>query len=96
MRADYDSRGDTLAIHLVDVDGADYGDDETHPQAVVAICDGQPAIIDIIGARHDVDGPLTAVAARYDLDVEALIAAARSALAAPDRVVVVDVGGPAD
>jgi hypothetical protein len=38
-----------------------------------------------------VDEPLTAVANRYDLDAEALIAAARAALAAPDRVVTLDV-----
>ena len=94
MRADYDSEGDTLAIELVDdVDHADFGDDSVDPQAVVAIREGKPVIIDVIGARHDVDGPLRAVATRYDLDVEALLAAARSALAAPDRVVVLDVRG---
>jgi hypothetical protein len=31
------------------------------------------------------------IAERYDLDAEALIAAARAALAAPDRAVTVDV-----
>jgi hypothetical protein len=91
MRADYDSEGNTLSIQLVDVDRADFGDDSVDPQAVVAIRDGQPVIIDVIGARHDVEGPLKAVAAQYDLDLEALLAAARSALAAPDRVVVLDV-----
>lgn len=35
--------------------------------------------------------PLGAVAERYDLDLEALHAAAQSALAAPDRVVVLEV-----
>lgn len=95
MRADYDSEGDTLAIHLVEVDRADYGDNETHPQAVVAIRDGKPVIVDVIGARHDVEEPLAAVAAGYDLDVETLMAAARAALAAPDRVVVLDVLGRA-
>lgn len=37
MRVDYDSQADTLAIELIDAEGADYGDDETHPHAVVAI-----------------------------------------------------------
>lgn len=91
MRADYDSEADTLAIELVDVDRADYGDDETHPQAVVAILDGQPVIIDVIGTKHDVLEPLAAVAATYDLDLEVLLAAARAALAAPDRTIVLDV-----
>jgi hypothetical protein len=92
MRADYDSEGDTLAIELVDVvDRADYGDDETHPQAVVAIRDEQPVIVDIIGTKHDVREPLAAVATAYGLDLEALLAAARAALAAPDRTVVLDV-----
>lgn len=35
--------------------------------------------------------PLGAVAERYDLDLEALHAAVQSALAAPDRVVVLEV-----
>jgi hypothetical protein len=95
MRVDYDSQGDTVAITLVDVERADYGDDSVHPQAVVAICDDEPVTIDLIGAGADVRAPLAAVAARYDLDFEALVAAAQSALAAPDRVITLEVGGPA-
>jgi hypothetical protein len=38
-----------------------------------------------------IDEPLRAAAERYDLDAEALIAAARAALAAPDRAVTLDV-----
>jgi hypothetical protein len=95
MRADYDSEGNTLAIELVDIDHLDYGEDSAHPQAVVAFCDGRIAIVDVIGAREDVEEPLKAVAAAYDLDLQALLAAARAALAAPDRTVVVDVGGSA-
>ena len=91
MRADYDSEGDTLAIELVDVERLDYGDDSAHPQAVVSFCDGQLAIVDVIGARDDVEEPLSAVAAAYDLDLEALLAAARAALSAPDRTIVLDV-----
>jgi hypothetical protein len=91
MRADYDSQGDTLAIELLDVDQLDYGDDSAHPQAVVSFREGQLAVVDVIGARHDVAEPLHAVAAAYDLDFEALLAAARAALAAPDRTVVVSV-----
>ena len=39
--------------------------------------------------------PLAAVAERYDLDREALQAAAQSALAAPDRVVSLEVAARA-
>jgi hypothetical protein len=37
--------------------------------------------------------PLTAVAKRYELDLEGLQAAAQSALAAPDRVVSLELAG---
>jgi hypothetical protein len=39
--------------------------------------------------------PLTAVAERYDLDREALHAAAQSAFAAPDRLVILEVAARA-
>jgi len=45
----------------------------------------------VIGAKDGLEDPLTAVAAAYDLDLEALLAAARAALAAPDRTIVLDV-----
>ena len=93
MRADYDSEGDTLAITLVEVDHADDGDD-TIPGTVVLLRDGGPVAIDVLNAS-DV-GALDAlehVARRYGLDHEALVAAARSALAVPDRTVVLDVLG---
>lgn len=93
MRADYDSEGDTLAIDLIEVERLDYGDDSVHPQAVASFCDGQLAAIDVIGARDGVEAPLAAIAAAFDLDLEALLAAARAALAAPDRTIVLDVLG---
>jgi hypothetical protein len=49
MRVDYDSRADTIAIELADVESAEYGDDETHPRAIVAIADGAPVAVDILG-----------------------------------------------
>ena len=91
MRADYDSQGDTLAIELIAVDRLDYGDDSAHSQAVVSFRDGQLAIIDVIGAKDGFEEPLAAVAAAYKLDLEALLAAAHAALAAPDRTVVLNV-----
>jgi hypothetical protein len=91
MRADYDSQGDTIQIELERVDRLDYGDPETG--AVVGFRDGRPVCIDVISARRcGVGDSLRAVADRYDLDAEALIAAAQAALAAPDRPVTLDVG----
>ncbi len=91
MRADYDSQGDTIQIELGPVDRLDYGDYDTG--AVVGILEGRPVYVDVIGARQSgVDQPLRAAAERYDLDAEALIAAAQAALAAPDRPITLDVG----
>ena len=45
----------------------------------------------MIGTGSDFAKPLRKAAERYDLDAEALIAAARASLAAPDRVVTLDV-----
>lgn len=80
MRADYDSQGDTLAIELEQVEGADYGDDETYAGAVVAIRDGRPVAIDVLGASSGIDEALEAVAERYELDAHELKAVAHSAL----------------
>lgn len=89
MRADYDSKGDTIQINLVDsATEADYGDDEVDDWLVVGIRDGQPVRIDVIGTDGDTAESLRVAAARFDLDADALIAAAGAALASPDREVV--------
>jgi hypothetical protein len=91
MRADYDSRGDTVAIAWQAVDRLDHGNDEI-AGAVVGFLADRPVCIDILSARRcGVEEPLRAAATRYGLDSEALLAAARAALAAPDRVVTLDV-----
>jgi hypothetical protein len=50
-------------------------------------------IIDVFGARHDLDD-LPVVAERYGLDGALLLAIARLALSAPDRPVHIEVGEP--
>jgi hypothetical protein len=92
MKADYDSKGDTIQIDLEQVGRVDYGDDEVDDWLVVSICDGRPVRIDVIGTGGDIGESLRAAARRYGLDGEALIAGAQAALAAPDREVVLDVG----
>jgi hypothetical protein len=62
-----------------------------HPRAIVAVSAGQPVEVQLLYPGMGIAEPLAAVAARYDLDGEALEAAAQSALAAPNRVVSVEV-----
>jgi hypothetical protein len=92
MKADYDSKGDTIQIDLEPGSGVDYGDDETDDWLVIGIRDGRAVRIDVIGTGGDVERSLRAAAQRYSLDAQALLAAARAALAAPDREVAVEVG----
>lgn len=91
MRADYDSEGDTIQIELEPVDGLDFGEPVENGAVIVHFLDRRPVIVDVIGAGSNCEQPLRVAAERYDLDAEALIAAARAALAAPNRTVTVDV-----
>jgi hypothetical protein len=91
MRADYDSTADAISIALADAGIADGSDEVLHGRAIVALAGGRPVEIQVLYPDLGISEPLAAVACRYDLDREALQAAAQSALAAPDRVVTVDV-----
>jgi hypothetical protein len=90
MRADYDSKGDTIQIELEPVDRLDR-DDADIAGVIVGIRDERPVMIDVIGTRAGIDEQLCAAAERYGLDTEALVAAAQAALAAPDRTITLDV-----
>ena len=57
----------------------------------MALHDGRPVELQLLYPDLGLDEPLRAVADRYKLDLESLIAAALAALAAPDRFVTVDV-----
>jgi hypothetical protein len=91
MQADYDSEANAISIKLSEAPHADHGD-EVHSRAIVALADGKPVEVQLLYPDAGIDEPLGIVADRYGLDREALTAAAQSALAAPDRVVVIDVG----
>ena len=96
MKADYDSKGDTIQIDLLDPVGrVDYGDDEVDDWLIVSIRDGKPVRIDVIGTGGDLRASLRRAGDHYGLDSEALLAAAQAAVAAPDREVVLDVGSRA-
>jgi len=90
MRAEYDSEADALSIDVVDVDrweGSEPVDDDF---CNVALAGGRAANVELLSPRDHLD--LLALAAdAHGLDAEALLATAQSALAAPDRTVVVDV-----
>lgn len=91
MRAEYDSQADAISITLFPASEGASGD-EVHERAIVAIVDGRPVEVQLLYPSLGTDEPLGAAAKRYSLDVEALEAAARAALAAPNRKVEVDVG----
>ena len=97
MRVEYDSEANALSIDLVDEQElhAGYGE-ELGAQCVVAIdAAGRPVKVEVLDPARWLEEALSAASERYGLDREALEAAARSALAAPDRVVVIEVGARA-
>lgn len=91
MRADYDSEGDTIQIELESKRRPIYGEDIENGAVIVGIHEERPVIVDVIGTHSGFERPLRIAAERYDLDAEALIAAAQAALAAPNRTVTLDV-----
>jgi len=94
MRAEYDSTANAISIGIADSVHAEHGD-EVHERAIVALADGEPVEVQILYPDLGITEPLAAVAERYGLDLEALQAATQSALAAPDRVVVLEVAARA-
>jgi hypothetical protein len=90
LRADYDSSANAISIAITDEPSADRSD-EVHSRAIVALAGGQPVEVQLLYPDMGISEPLAAVASRYSLDREALEAAAQSALAAPNRVVSVEV-----
>lgn len=90
MRALYDSEADALSIDVLIVDHWDSSEVIDDDCCIVALAEGLPANVELLFPRDHLD--LLAVAAeRFGLDAQALEAAAQSALAAPDRAVVLDV-----
>lgn len=90
MWADYDKEANAVSITLVDSPIADRAD-QRHERAIVALRDGEPVSLELLYPDLGIDEPLRAVVEQYDLDLETLTATATAALAAPDRVVTVEV-----
>jgi hypothetical protein len=92
MRAEYDSQANALSIDLVEADRwDDVPDEPVHDDYChVAFASGRPANVELLYPRDHLD-LLDRVAAQFELDAEKLKAAATAALAAPDRVVTLEV-----
>lgn len=92
MRAEYDSQADALSIDLVEVDRWDGGEGVDDDFCTVSFAAGRPVNVELIAPNEHLE-LLARAAEQFGLDGQALDAAARSALAAPDRPVVLDVLG---
>jgi hypothetical protein len=90
MRADYDSKANAISISLLNAARADRAD-RVHSRAIVALRDDRAVELQILYPDLGIDEPVSAAARAYSLDEEALVAAIQAALAAPDRLVTVDV-----
>ena len=93
MRADYDSEADALSIELRRVERFDDQEQVDDDYCNVGIVTGRAVNVELLYPARHLD-LLEVAAERYGLDGAALLAAARAALAAPDRVVELEVGAP--
>jgi hypothetical protein len=93
MRADYDSEADALDIELVRFERLEGQDSVDDTYCQVGFSGGVPVCVELLVPAEHLD-LLDVVAGRYELDGTALVAAARAALSAPDRVVELKLGAP--
>ena len=88
MKATYDSEANALGIELIEVDYWDDGDGFDEDYCNLGFSKGRLAYIGLLYPSDNLH-LLKAVSETYELDAEALIASAKAAQAAPDRVVTV-------
>jgi hypothetical protein len=87
VKADYDSEANALLITLLDDARCDDGDSVDKQELCnVGLAQGRVTSVELLYPTDNLD-LLEGAAERFDLDVQGLLAAARAALAAPDRVV---------
>lgn len=86
MRADYDSQANAISIDVVPSNRWEHCEG-VGGRVNVAIAEGKPVNVELLYPDLGIDEPLHAAAERFGLDAEALTAAAKAALAAPDRTV---------
>lgn len=90
MRADYDSEADALDIELTPFDRYERQEQVHDSWCTVGFSDGQLVDVELLTPAEHLD-LLDVVAERYEIDGVALLAAAQAALAAPDRIVNLEV-----
>jgi len=90
MRADYDSEADALSITLRPIDRYDDQEQVDDDYCNVGIVDEKAVDVELLYPAEHLD-LLQVAAERYELDGTALLAAARAALAVPDRLVSMEV-----
>jgi hypothetical protein len=88
MKADYDSQADAVSIDLLDVDRWDDGGEFDEDYCTIAFSKGRIANIGLLCPTKNFH-LLEAVAQRYNLDPDRLVATVKAALAAPDRTVTI-------
>lgn len=87
MKADYDSEANAILITLVEGAYCDDGDSVDKGELCnVSLRNDQVTSVELLYPGENLE-LLAAAAERFDLDGEGLLAAARAALTAPDRVV---------
>ena len=92
MRADYDSEADALSIDLSPHGCYDHQEAVDDDNCHVGIVAGRPVDIELLYPARHLD-LLEVAAKQYELDGDALVAIAKAALAAPDRLVTMDLSG---
>jgi hypothetical protein len=93
MRADYDSEADALDIELTRFEHFDRQEQVDDDYCTVGFSGGRLVDVELLTPAAHLD-LLEVAAERYGLDGPALRAAAQAALAAPDRVVKLEVAAP--
>lgn len=87
MQAIYDSAARAIAIQLAN-DARQDRTDEVAPGAIVGLRDDEVVEVELLAVGSDDDHDRIAqIAARYGLDAQAITAALRAAVAAPNREV---------
>jgi uncharacterized protein YuzE len=93
MKADYDSEADALLVTLLEDRRSDDAESvDAEELCNVTLSKAQVRSIELLYPADNLE-LLRAAAERFDLDGEGLLAAARAALAAPDREVTIDLSG---
>lgn len=90
MRADYDSQADALDIELTRFEHFERQEQVHDSYCTVGFSGGRLVDVELLSPAEHLD-LLEVAAERYGLDGMALVAAAQAALAAPDRVVELEV-----